>query len=551
MSWYRTYRPQRIEQLHLADVRKQLQNMLKSGELPQAFLFTGPKGTGKTSSARIIAKVFNCSKNAKHKKNTAYTEPCTECESCVAISNGSAMNVIEIDAASHRGIDHIRELREQIYYPPAQGEKLVYIIDEVHMLTKEAFNALLKILEEPPAHAVFILATTESHKILDTIVSRCTVVQFHVASDEELQEALSQIAQKEKISVDEVVWPMITQQAQGSFRDAVKLFEQVVRQVPDGQSITSEVVEGMFSVFSNSDAEKLIQSVLAKDEKAIAQFFSTISQKQFDVKFLHAQILSYLHQELLKALGVQEGKAISTIPALQFLLKNISLVSIDPASPYPWLTLELCLLEMVLKSKVQGTRGKVQGGDKNSELRTQKSEATENSKQKIENSRQKLKEELTTNYSQFSAELADSRDKQLPTTKPDVIDQTTPVVTNTEASPELLNGNQLFEQWSSFLQLVKQKNLSLEALLRSAKFARGEHGKAVIEVFYKFHKEQLELERHRRILEDCILSQLGGLVKVEFVLATATQKADTTGDDNLSGKVESEELAKLAEEALL
>ncbi len=549
MSWYRTYRPQRIEQLHLVDVRTQLQNMLKSGELPQSFLFTGPKGTGKTSSARILAKVFNCSENKNHKKGKAYSEPCGSCDQCIAILSGSAMNVIEIDAASHRGIDNIRELREQVYYPPAQGEKLIYIIDEVHMLTKEAFNALLKILEEPPSHAVFILATTESQKVIDTIVSRCTVVQFKTASNQEIQDSLVSIATKEKLKVDKDVWPIITQHAQGSFRDAVKLFEQVVRQIPAGESISADKVLLQLVSFSSSDAERLIQSVLAKDEIKIATFFQDISSRQFDAKYLHTQLLSFLHTELLKGLKVTPGTPIAPVPVLQFLLKQLSLVVIDDRSAFPWLSLELCLLEMVLKSKAQKTEAKV-SVESGPSVSRQSSKVQEiNTVSVKKNEVQQVAVTVTSDEIEIE-EKTTTTFAQNPI--PDVIEHVTPIVNTASADVQLISGTQLGEQWQPFLKIVGQKNLSLEALLRSSKFVKGEHGKATIQVFYKFHKEQLELDRHRRLIEECVITHLGGLVKVEFVLASSTEKIINTKDDNVSGKVEEAEgLVKLAEEALL
>jgi len=195
VSFYLKYRPQRVGELDLVSVRESLGRILKSGRFAHAYLFAGPKGTGKTSSARILAKVLNCVDNngkpknqktnkLKNKKETTQElrEPCGKCGSCKAIVGGSSMAVMEMDAASNRGIDDIRELRERVALAPAGGKYAVYVIDEVHMLTTEAFNALLKTLEEPPAHAVFVLCTTEVHKLPGTVVSRCTQVKFTKAS---------------------------------------------------------------------------------------------------------------------------------------------------------------------------------------------------------------------------------------------------------------------------------------------------------------------------------------------------------------------------------
>jgi DNA polymerase-3 subunit gamma/tau len=173
MVFYRKYRPQKIEELDSASVRENLYSIFSKGNYPHAFLFTGPKGLGKTSAARIVAKIVNCEKKAKGK-----IEPCNKCDQCQSIASGSNLDVLEIDGASNRGIDEIRDLREKIKLAPFKASKKVYIIDEVHMLTTEAFNALLKTLEEPPAHVLFILCTTEQHKVPATIASRCFRINF-------------------------------------------------------------------------------------------------------------------------------------------------------------------------------------------------------------------------------------------------------------------------------------------------------------------------------------------------------------------------------------
>ncbi|HKY74065.1 MAG TPA: DNA polymerase III subunit gamma/tau, partial [Patescibacteria group bacterium] len=210
MSWYRTYRPQTISELNLPEARKELERIRQSGIFQHAYLFTGPKGTGKTSSARILAKMLNCKKNieavraalSEKEAKKPFVEPCGVCQSCKSITVGTSLCVVEMDAASNRGIDDVRALRERVSLAPSDGLVTVYIIDEVHMLTTEAFNALLKVLEEPPRHVVFVLATTELHKVPETILSRCTVVQYHRASQEELIAALKRVATAEGTKID-------------------------------------------------------------------------------------------------------------------------------------------------------------------------------------------------------------------------------------------------------------------------------------------------------------------------------------------------------------
>jgi len=195
---YRKYRPQSFEEVlgqdHIVSV---LKNAVKTGRVSHAYLFSGSRGTGKTSLARILAKALNCAKFTGKSKDV----PCDKCSACISVNNGNSLDLIEIDAASNRGIDEIRELRDKVRYAPSSSAYKVYIIDEVHMLTKEAFNALLKTLEEPPAHCVFIMATTELHKVPDTILSRTQQFDFKRASQKELVDNLQSIAKKEKLNI--------------------------------------------------------------------------------------------------------------------------------------------------------------------------------------------------------------------------------------------------------------------------------------------------------------------------------------------------------------
>ena len=219
----RKYRPQTFDSVvGQQHVTTTLKNAIRTGQLAQAFLFCGPRGVGKTTCARILAKTINCT------NLTADTEPCNECESCRSMVEGGSMNIFELDAASNNSVDDIRELVKQVYVPPQTGKYKVYIIDEVHMLSQSAFNAFLKTLEEPPAYAKFILATTEKHKIIPTILSRCQVFDFKRIQSDDIVAHLKGIAEREGIRYEEEALHIIARKAEGGLRDALSVFDQLV-----------------------------------------------------------------------------------------------------------------------------------------------------------------------------------------------------------------------------------------------------------------------------------------------------------------------------------
>ncbi len=235
---YRKYRAQNFDELVGQDhITKILKNAVKGDQISHAFLFVGSRGTGKTSTARILAKAVNCL-NPKKDGN-----PCNKCDVCVSISNGNFMDLIEIDAASNRGIDQIRELKERIEFAPSKGRFKIYIIDEVHMLTSEAFNALLKTLEEPPAHVVFVLATTDVHKLPPTILSRCQRYDFRLGTEEEIRKTLKNVLDKEKLKIEEKGLDIVVRNARGSYRDALSLMDVVINSQLRSEN-AKEITEG-------------------------------------------------------------------------------------------------------------------------------------------------------------------------------------------------------------------------------------------------------------------------------------------------------------------
>lgn len=271
----RKYRPASFDTVvgQLA-ITSTLRNAIVNHQLAQAYLFTGPRGVGKTTCARIFAKTINCM------NLQANAEPCNECESCKAFNAGRSLNIHELDAASNNSVDDIRGLVDQVRILPQIGKYSVYIIDEVHMLSTSAFNAFLKTLEEPPAHAIFILATTEKHKILPTILSRCQIYDFHRMKVGDTVEHLKYIAAKEGITAEEAALDIIAQKADGAMRDALSIFDQVVSFC--GQNLTYEKVLENLNVLDYEYYFRLTDLFYAGDVSGVLLLLNEIIEKGFD-----------------------------------------------------------------------------------------------------------------------------------------------------------------------------------------------------------------------------------------------------------------------------
>jgi DNA polymerase-3 subunit gamma/tau len=264
----RKWRPQKfIEVVGQEHITTTLKNAIKDGRIAHAYLFAGPRGVGKTTTARILAKALNC-------LNPVDNEPCNKCEMCKAIQAGQLMDIIEIDGASNRGIDEVRTLRESVKYAPTRGKYKVYIIDEVHMLTKESFNAFLKTLEEPPAQTIFIFATTDVHKVPLTIISRCQRFDFRRIELETIKSLLSKIAKSEKIEIDDKTLTLIARKADGALRDAESYFDQVVAFC--GNKVDSTTVTKILNLIDDEVYFKLSNAVLEKNFKSVFEITDEI-----------------------------------------------------------------------------------------------------------------------------------------------------------------------------------------------------------------------------------------------------------------------------------
>ena len=296
----RKYRPDSFESLIGQDnIARTLKNSIRRGQLAHAYLFCGPRGVGKTTAARIFAKTINCANPGPD------MDPCGECDSCRSFQEGRSFCIHELDAASNNGVDDIKALMDQVQIPPQVGRYSVYIIDEVHMLTQSAFNAFLKTLEEPPAHAIFILATTEKHKIIPTILSRCQTYDFNRISIPDIVRNLRDIAGKEGITIDDESMHIIANKADGAMRDALTIFDQTVAFC--GTDVKCEDVMRNLNVLDYEYSFRLVDAFLAGDYATALLIFDEVLSKGFNAQHFVAALSSHLRDLLVSRTGGLEG----------------------------------------------------------------------------------------------------------------------------------------------------------------------------------------------------------------------------------------------------
>lgn len=526
-SLYRKWRPQSFEDLIGQDhISSTLANAITENKLSHAFLFCGPRGTGKTSTARILAKALNCDKGPT-------ATPCNKCKPCHQITDGSFLDVLEIDAASNRGIDEIRNLKENARYTASGGKKRVYIIDEVHMLTTEAFNALLKLLEEPPSHLVLILATTEPHKVLTTITSRCQRFEFRPISSGDITKRLTYIAQNENIQLDEESALRIAEHANGGMRDALSLLEQLI--VYCGSEITADKVKELTGTV---DIKKLFEAVEAiksnKPDEAIifvnSLILSGVDLKNFTLNLAKTfrNILISESSAALAGLADINNEAKGTLKSYLNELGSDASASIAlrlHKSLYEFaqgdnrLTLEMLLLDcqQITSSPTQAVPVNV---SKTSDTNSSTNDELAKLKQRIS-----ILERAKTPVNEPAAA---KKDVKIANVVNDDQHDVQPVSSESKTKtvdpvPSDLTINEITSMWPDILKAVRTKKSTTHALLIECQPVSLEDGSTICLEFKQraiFHKTSLEKAPHADILKSAIAQTTGKTFSVKCVLAS-------------------------------
>lgn len=494
---YRKYRPaifrEVIGQKHVVQT---LKNAVKSGRIDQAYLFTGPRGTGKTSIARIYAKTVNCAANLK----TA--EPCLKCESCKTINDGRALDIIEIDAASNTGVDNIRELREAVMLPPSALKYKIYIIDEVHMLSDNAFNALLKTLEEPPARVIFILATTEVHKIPETILSRVQRFDFTRLTVEEIVKRLEEISKLEKVKVDRKALEIIATHSEGGMRNAESLLGQII--ALEDKKITTKEVEFLLGTISEKELSDFVSMIIENDISKAFSKISDLREAGIDFKNFGKSLLNYLRQMLILKINPELGKKLSYELTKERLMKinnQINKIELKEIlefintlqeniekfrnSPIPQLFLEVSLAKNINRHQIFATPVK----------NTQTILASNNS----DNPMDRKNPMLTTKIAK-----KEENKKKVLTQK-----------SKSENSEEI---NLIQSRWPDIIKSLKNYNHSLSYVLKMSQPMLIEGKYLILRTKYSFYHDKISDTQNRLTIEKAIDNITGIQLKIKTVV---------------------------------
>lgn len=474
---YRVYRPQNFAQVKgQAAIIQTLKNAVRTGSLAHAYVFTGSRGVGKTSVARLLAKAANCLQPAEG-------EACLTCAHCTAVATGNFIDLQEIDAASHTGVDNIREIIDHIGFAPVQGKYKVLIIDEVHMLSKPAFNALLKTLEEPPAHALFVLATTDIHKVPATIISRTQRFDFKKISAEDIVEQLAIVLDKEGRSLPDGSLPLIAAKAEGGLRDALSLLGQVLSM---GENIKLEDVRAMLGVTDIALHMELLDAIVLQDTQGICAFVDRLIFNGVDIGQFVKDFLEYLRNILIVHMGatvllpevLAQSKKINASDVLLCIRLFLKAYKDLGFSPDPSIPLLVASFEAAFKGKVPGAGA----------------------------SAQPLPPPQV---------VAGQMPKNVPPVVAPVISADSSVQELKKNTDESLSKEEVVAIWDSAIAAIRDVNGPLATLLKNSPLLTVQSGVVTVAVRYLFHKENLESTKNYGLITQTLSSLCGKQLRFE------------------------------------
>lgn len=529
MAFYQKYRPNSFSELigeeHISSTILQ---GIKNNKLTHAYLLTGPRGTGKTTTARLLAKAINCIEinSARERGEEISGEPCNKCDSCHEISEGRSVDVIEIDAASHTKVDEIREVIENARFMPTKSKKKVYIIDEVHMLSNSSFNALLKTLEEPPSHVVFILATTEVHKLPATILSRTQRYDFHRILKDDIVKNLKNIADTEKIEIDLEALNLIAIAAEGGHRDAIGLLEQVASM--SNQHLGVKDVENMLGIASDTEVFSFVKAIFNKIPEEGLKIAHHIFEDGANMTSFNKSVIEVLRKLLLYKMSnkilfedtaehIEAVKDIGNLTTVSEILRLIDIFvkagSMLKNVAYPILPIEIAVVEScanIPESVPRQTAAKAEV-------------------QKVSTPVHHV-EALPTSPIQID------RSKKI-----DKMPVDSPIPVEKESSFVPVSVLQMTDDlWQGIIETTKKENATLAALLRDAKPLEVSENKVILGVKFPFHKDKISEEKNRMILEKIFSEAMGG----KCILSCKISEIKPTS----SAPAKDDELNKVAEE---
>lgn len=519
VSLYRKWRPQTfaavVGQAHITTT---LMNAIRANRIAHAYLFTGPRGTGKTTTARIFAKAINCTYVDEARR------PCNQCEICVSITEGRNLDLIEIDAASNNSVDDVRELRDRIGLSPSQNHYKVYIIDEVHMLSQSAFNALLKTLEEPPAHAIFILATTEVDKLPATVLSRCQRFDFRFVPFRLVREQLALIAEQEGAQIEAGALDLFARQAGGSMRDGISLLDQMIA-YGDGQ-VTFKQAQTILGSVAAQAVSQLTSFAIARDVSGGLKLINQVIADGADPRQFLRELLEYW-RGLLVLRGSPDGQllnlpaetiaemkaqsaALSTAELLG-IIKNFSqALNQLRNSPQPQLPIEVAFVESTL-------RGTTEDGGRQTTDGTER--VAEASQSQPVSAPKPTSSPNASQRPQSRPSSAPARPAARPSARPAA--QVTSPHSPAPSHPQV---ELLQQQWKDILSAIKAKNRGLEAVLKEGRPVAIEANILVLGFPYEFHKTKAEEPKNKHLLEEVFSQMLNMPLTIRCDIVKAERK---------------------------